>query len=970
MPAFLCSGPSAVGASERGVVLRRGVLIGLCLLALPAAGRAQTTGTIIGRVRDAGSREPLAGARVAVPHLGLGALTAADGRFVLAAVPAGQRELQVELLGYQTVVVEAVQIRPGRVAEVEVELHIAALELEGVTVEAQRIRLIEPEISLTHQVVAGRELRELPVDRIQEAIELAPGVSDGHFRGGRIGQESYLVDGLEVKNPVESSSQGAALELSPTALEEVEVITGGFGAAYGSALSGVVSYVTRRGDPEHWRGAASFLTDHWAPASLLRGFAGISASAGGPVPFLGSGSTLFLDVLLQGQLDAEPRARGLTCLRPEDAEPDLAAEIQSLAGDAVFSRLYCPYSSAMLPHQRGEKLLGFARLDRPLGAGATLAATYLTNRRQRQLYTPEFKYNALYQLGQRTEGQLATLTLDWTRHGQGRAYHGTARVAAMRLERYLGVVDPWTFGERWQVGGMGWADYRFLGSSFVRQPLNEQLAAGVAVPGYAAPGGSTGSPYGPAGVGIFFTEGTPDMASWTRSEFLAGDLAGELVTAAGHLLRAGGSARFHRVESYERVLAYLAGSAPNYARFYPASVTGFVETQLQAADDVILHFGARLEGFRSGLQFVRDRGNFLAPVAETEWRLSFMPRIGVSLPVPGSAGRMSFRFNYGRVAQPPDFRFFLDTAVGDSLRTDIRRQGNPELGFERGSAYELGLTRLLGEGVALSLTAFRKELTNLVTGSLQFSGYAAGQFTTGDFGTVQGLELSVRGGWPVLRLQAAYALQKATGVTSTALSDSIAAPDERRLEFPLAFDRRHVADLALFAGRAAGGERWRWAGSMIASLKSGFPLERRVAGGEPAESAARPTYLPWTAAVDLRLSRELGALPGCGGCAWRVVADGRNILGRENVIALRRDTGGLAPSLERVRETAAGLPPDQEPIPRESPRYSQIIDLNQDGLITPAELAIARFAAALDRHDPSLFFGAPRQVRLGFEVSF
>src|SRR5690606_29947360 len=136
---------------------------------------------------------------------------------------------------------------------------------------------------------------------------------------------------------------GAGIELSPTSLEEVEVITGGFGAQYGSALSGVVSYVTRRGSSEEWEGRASVLTDQWAPESMFSGFTGVSGSAGGPLPFLGGGATLFVDVLAQGMLDAEPRARGLTCLRDADVIPALAAEIDNLRTNAAS--LLCPYES-------------------------------------------------------------------------------------------------------------------------------------------------------------------------------------------------------------------------------------------------------------------------------------------------------------------------------------------------------------------------------------------------------------------------------------------------------------------------------------------------------------------------------------------------------------------------------------------------------------------------------------------------
>ena len=931
---------------------------------------AQTTGRIIGRVREAGTREPIGSAEVRVEGVGSTTLTSDEGYFVLVGIPVGLHTLRVERLGLRTVRLEDVRVRAGRAIEVEVEMERAPVEMEGVTAEVERIPLIEPDVSASHESVVGRELRELPVDRVEEAIELTTGVSDGHFRGGRIGQETYRVDGLDIKNQFSASTTGPLLEISPSALEEVDVITGGLGAESGDALSGVVSYSTRRGNLERWEGRASLTSDYWAPNDVFRGFTGLSASAGGPLPFLGAGATLFSDLLLQGMLDADPRARGLTCVRTGDVDADLADAVRELAENPVTAHLYCPYSRARLPFQRGDKLIGFLRLDRPLGGTTNLTLTVLHNRRQQELYTPEFKYNPLYQLGQRTRGTLFNLVLDWTRHRQGRAYHVTARAAGLKLDRYLGVVDPWTFDGRSRIAGFGFQDFRFLGEGFVRRPVEEQLRSGRAVPGYQQPGGSTGSPFGPAAEGIFFTDGTPQIANWSRSDFIGGDLVGEVLSARGHVLRAGGSLRLYRAESYERTLAYLPGSAPNYARFYPATASGFAEASMAAADRVTIDLGLRLESFRSGLDLQRDRFDVFAPTVATGWKTELLPRIGVAVPVPGSEDRTMFRFNYGLVAQPPDFQFFLDTTIGDSLRVDIRRQGNPDLTFERGSAYELGLTHLLSPNVAIGGTAFLKELTNLVTGSLGFAGFAQNEFTTGDFGSVKGLELYARGRWPGLRFRAGYSLQAAKGVTSDALDTPEDTIVEDRREFPLAFDRRHSADLLILVGRAGGDAESGWSAGLTSSLRSGFPLDRRQAAGEVAGPTTIPDRLPWTWVVALRIARELGRPPLCGGCEWRLTADARNLLGRHNVVALRRDTGRLGPDGREVAATAQEIPEDAEPIPVESPRYSALVDLNGDGLLSARELRTARFAAALDRADPSLFFGSARELRLGVEVVF
>jgi hypothetical protein len=61
---------------------------------------------------------------------------------------------------------------------------------------------------------------------------------------------------------------------------------------------------------------------------------------------------------------------------------------------------------------------------------------------------------------------------------------------------------------------------------------------------------------------------------------------------------------------------------------------------------------------------------------------------------------------------------------------------------------------------------------------------------------------------------------------------------------------------------------------------------------------------------------------------------------------------------------------DSGPIPRESPAYSALIDLDSNGLITADELRTGRIAASLDRNDPSLYFGEALSLRLGLELEF
>jgi len=947
---------------------RRGTSVLFTMLAVAATERpvaAQTAGSVVGRVVNAQDSTPVAAAVISLPGFNLSTVADSAGRFVIAAVPAGERRLHIERIGFRPQDLDGVVISLGRSTFIEIVLEAAPVTVAGLDVTAQRVRLIEPDVSATREILIGREVRSLPVDRTDEAVNLAPGVSGGHFRGGRIGQEVQVVDGLEVKNQLEASAHGPGLELPPGALEEIEVVTGGLPASYGSALSGAVSYVTRRGSAEQWEGRASMVTDQWAPTSLFRGFTQMNVAAGGPVRFLGNGSTIYVDLLGQGLADAEPRARGLTCLRESDADADAAALIEQVRSTAPA--LYCPYSGNTLPHEQGDKRIGFARLDIPIRDGPHLTLTALSNRLQRLLYTPEFKYSADAQLGQRSGGAMLSAGLDFSGQGANAARHASVRVGYVRLDRYLGAVDPQSLDGRTEVAGFGLSAYRFLGEGRVRRPIEQQLAEPEAVPGYSAPSGIE-TPFGPAGIGLFHSAGTPDVANWTRSDALSAEVIAEFIGVDGGMIRTGASARYYQIESYERTFAYLAGSLPAYARFHPASLAGFVDGRLAGDDELNLTVGLRFEAFRSGVQFRQDRNDFLSPVLDPTWQKALMPRFGLALAMPGTDGRTAIRFNYGHVAQAPDFRFFLDTAIGDSIRRAVRRQGNPAISFERGKTYEVAASQMIGRNIGITITGFRKELRDLASGNAQIGSSGLPQYSVNDLGTVNGLEASVRARWDNVSARFGYTLQKATGATGGNDSDSTVTVGSDILELPLAFDQRHAVDLAILAGQAAGNVDVPWSVALTGNAQSGYPLNRLAAAGDTTISA--PAYLPWTASIDLRVSTDVGAPPGCDHCKWRIVADGRNLLGLENVLSLNTESGRLAPSASTIMAQLPEATRPVAPIPSESPLYRPRIDVDHDGAISLDEWDAARLAAVLDRHDPSLLIGEARSIRIGIEVTF
>jgi hypothetical protein len=126
--------------------------------------------------------------------------------------------------------------------------------------------------------------------------------------------------------------------------------------------------------------------------------------------------------------------------------------------------------------------------------------------------------------------------------------------------------------------------------------------------------------------------------------------------------------------------------------------------------------------------------------------------------------------------------------------------------------------------------------------------------------------------------------------------------------------------------------------------------------------------LPSTNTVDLLVRRpiRIGHLEGGLYC------DIRNLLDRQNVVAVRRDSGqpqATTAVLDQMAQTAYGA--HSEAIPYESPYYRASADLDGNGMVSgPEELMPLFEAAARDYAQPIFAYGTPRLVRLGVELLF
>ena len=302
---------------KRGAV--KGALV-VVLTLLGLAGRCWAQeGELTGQVTDARTGRPLVGASVLVPGTLFGAATGEDGRYTLSGVPAGEVEVAVSFLGYETAT-RRVELAAGEAQTLDV-----ALQPEG-SRDALLSGLAPPfgvESDAFFSVPKKLDLGErdvLPARSITGAAALLPGADREEgtdnlvLRGGLPRQTAYYLAGIPTDVP---------LTLPWDAVAEVGIIDDHVPARYGAAVSGIVDVATRRGGSAWEANAEGFFSDGLDAYGYREGVLTLS----GPLllqrfRFFGSGT-----LLRQG--DADPSAIALPRLR-DDLLADVRANPQVL----------------------------------------------------------------------------------------------------------------------------------------------------------------------------------------------------------------------------------------------------------------------------------------------------------------------------------------------------------------------------------------------------------------------------------------------------------------------------------------------------------------------------------------------------------------------------------------------------------------------------------------------------------------
>jgi len=244
------------------------VIIGI-LLAFTVT-QAATTGKIAGRILDKATGEPLAGANIELVGKGYGAAADADGEFFILNIPPGKYFVEVSLIGYTTARTEEVVVSTNSTTTLEFELEEQIMEGEVTTVTVDAISE-KKDITSSVRHISTEVIAALPVESVDQVVSMQAGVVNGHFRGGRLNEVSYLIDGMSVDDVYGRSAANKLSNVEAEVVQDLEVISGTFNAEYGRAMSGIVNAVTKDGGNEYHGSFSTQLGNYYTNNDLFIG---------------------------------------------------------------------------------------------------------------------------------------------------------------------------------------------------------------------------------------------------------------------------------------------------------------------------------------------------------------------------------------------------------------------------------------------------------------------------------------------------------------------------------------------------------------------------------------------------------------------------------------------------------------------------------------------------------------------------
>ena len=834
-----------------------------------------TTGKIAGKVTDAATNEVLPFVNVVVEGTSLGAATDIDGNYSILNVPPGTYSLKVTAIGYNTTVINKVEVSIDLTTRIDVQLSETSVQLKGEVVIVASRPLVTKDLTASTAVIGANEIASLPVTEFQDLLKLQAGMVGGNVRGGRSGEVVYQIDGVPVTDFYDGST---VVDVNANSIQELQFVSGAFNAEYGRALSGVVNIATKdggntiKGQLNSYIGG--YLSDRTNIFRDLNNFRpthirDFEGSFSGPIVkdliyFYGNARYIYFGGWINGVRAYEPwnitinnggedLSKKYTLIGyPEIVNPYDGKTYQA-AGDRVI-----------VPMNWNEKIYGQGKLTFKPVSDIKVTYNYIYDRVFYQAFDANYTYKSY-------------------------AYNPDAFPKEFRwgLTNILSMTHT-----------LGSNTFYTIDASYFYKKFRQYVYEDYRDPRYTNPVLLIESPND---VPSFLTGGTPQQhfKRTTGTYGIKFDITSQLTDI--HQVKFGVDASFNKLTFEDITLIEELGlqdpqvSGNPFARMHvgdpnnpnenlninifdrkPIELSTYVQDKIEL-QDLIINVGIRLDYFRPDGKILtdpsdpdiyrpRNPANIAKTLAErrTYWykdasaKYQVSPRLGVAFPI---TDRGVIHFSYGHFFQTPnaeilytnpEYKFGYGTG-------NLGIAGNPDLKPEQTISGEVGLQQALTDDITVDLTGYFRDIRNLSgtrADEIRLFGGAGrySRYVNSDFGFVKGIIITITkrlsNNWTA---SLDYTLMTAKGNASDPNATREALVNGQQPEIQLIrlnWDQTHTVN-ATFSYTSPD----NWGVSMIASYGSGFPYT-------PTESLNISSLLtnselkPLTYNVDMRAYKD------------------------------------------------------------------------------------------------------------------
>lgn len=864
------------------------------VILIPTFVFSASSGKITGIVKDAKTGEPLAGVNVTLVNTEMGAASDVDGYFAILNVPVGTYNVRADIISHKAMVIQGLRVSGGITTEANFDLEETVIEGEEVIVVAKR-KLFQKDATSSISITTSEDLENVPVRGTTNIIANMAGVvvQDGaiHIRGGRPVEVGYYVNGVSASDPM---SNRRAVHVIDEAVEEIQVLAGGYTADMGGANAGVVKMELKAGGSE-LHGSIDARTDGFRdPAEGEKvldtynyGHDMVIATLGGP---LGTQKAKFF-VAAEMNNHKDDAVRFSEGFNFED-KIDVSS---SLTEDEIPDTANLVYPNGFTPNQEDDyySINGTLTLDLPIKL--RLGGMY-TGREYVSDGTPMLSLLNDRTYGYKTETMMLTAKaskffssktyLDikgsyYSYHRESndswfgndwQSYYDSAAVADYTLDKYGDSSQVVHYNSAWRPDN----DYLFNGFAFERNgdPVNFYLDEERKFWEIAADFSTQIGQHHEMKLGGSYKSSTirhfdiaPSAMLYANDPYYA-DI--DSIPASEWILFGGIDAYGYDIygDKVDENTYYNDEGTGVYTEGpkHPVQAAAYFMDKIEY-NDLVINAGFRLEYFDGDDKELKDPADpEVDPnegvLLESAWKdidptIEVSPRIGFSFPV---SDKTAFYFQYGKFLQMPELNDIYFSSF--TYARQIVRQGyyfiNP-IGFGldplRTTSYEVGFRQKVSESSALDITAFYKNVKGLVTTYKQEPSSTSTipgtyvRYVNGDFVTTKGLELRyTMRRTQRLSTQINYTLTLGEGTASNSTAATGALDQNSYLPTtinPLEFSQKHTGSISVdyrFGDNDGGPLLQNFGANVLLKFSSGHPYTKvNYTGGQTS---------PYTAGVD------------------------------------------------------------------------------------------------------------------------